>query len=194
MAELSLNRKLNFVIPVEVDNGVTVYVHSSPIKRETFEAYYDIFGKTYTAIYSQGYGLYAGPRMTKMIIKDIAEKSKRWDGPLGVEHGLFPEVRRLTNVVLPSKTGWGTKPFEDAINEGMFNEDDLNEIENGIYFFTLASVMNRKSELRPILAYVAATWGAQLESLDCTGFANSLQTLIPDESTGEKATRSSIPS
>ena len=194
MTNLRINRKLNFVIPVELDDGATVYVHATPVGRETFESFFDVFGRTFTQIYSGGYGFTSGPRIAKLILAQTAKSIGRLDGPMGVEAALFPEVRRLTNVVLPQNGRWGTIPFEEAVKTELFNEDDLSEVENAICFFILASAMNKKSELVSILQAVSSLWGAQVESSNCTEFAASLATSIPTDSSGEKATPSSIPS
>lgn len=191
---MKINRKLNFVIPVETDAGVTVYVHSTPVGREVFETFFDVFGRSFTQIYSGGYGFTSGPRVAKLIMAQTATSMGRMEGSLGVKEALFPEMRRLTNVVLPEGGRWGVIPFEEAIRRELLNEDDLSEVENALCFFMLASAMNKKAELQSILQAVSSLWGARVESLNCTEFAASLETSTPTANTGEKATPSFIPS
>lgn len=198
--DITLNRKLNFVIPVDISTGVKYYVHSTPISFEVFETYFEVMGKAYTQIFAGGYGPVSGPKLAKMMVKKVAEQMGIWkNGPngfVGVENGLFGEIRRLTNVIIPTEKGWSTIPFEDAIRMEKFDEEDLREIENAIAFFILASALTQKSTLRPNLAVFAGLWGAQLESLNCTEFAASLTTSTQEKSPISQQTElnlSSIP-
>ena len=191
---IAINKKLNLVIPVETDPGITIYVHSTPIGREVFETYYKVIAKAFTEIYTQGLALASGPRVAKLLIKGIAVDMGVWDGERGVKAGLIAEINRLTNVITPDgDKGWVTMPFEDALKRGVMDEDDISEVENAICFFTLASAMHRKAELRPILESVCSLWGAQLELSNSTEFKDSLPTSTLPVNTGEKVTRSSIP-
>ena len=192
MAELTLNRKLNFVVPVEITPGVTVYVHSTPIGREVFETYYRSIAKTFTELFSAGLAR-TGVRVAKLMLQEVSRDMGLWDGPKGVNAGLVGEIHRLTNVVHPSGYGWVTTPFEDALREKMFDDDDVSEIENALVFFTLASAMVKKTELGQILDGALSLWGAYTESLDCMGLKGSLSTSTLPAATGERAIPSSIP-
>ena len=209
---MKINRQLNIVIPVEVEpeepevkdddgkvvkekkDAVVLYVHAEPIRKETFEAFFDIFGKAFTQIYMGGYSLTSGPRLAKLIITQIAKNTNRWDGPMGVEKALFPEIRRLTNVIMPVDGRWNVIPFEDAIKSELLSEDDLSEVENALCFFTVASVMNKKTELRLILDGMSFAWGSLVSSLNCTDFAATLKTSTEGASFGKKMPLSFIPS
>jgi hypothetical protein len=190
---LSLNRKLNLVIPIDIREGVTAYVHSTPISREVFESYYQVIARTFNGIYQGGLGTLAGPRVAKMELKRIAIEMGLWDGPAGVNSGLLGEIHRLTNVIRPGLSGWGTIPFEDALRQNYFNDDDVSEIENAIVFFIVASAMHKRSELGPVLEIVSKLWGAQTTSSNCTEYSASLPTSIETESSGEKPKQSPIP-
>ena len=194
MAEVQINRKLNLVVPVEVRPGVTYYVHATPIMRETFETYYGVIAKTFTEIYAKGLSVSSGPRVAALMLRDVAKAMGQWEGAQGVEQGLMAEIRRLSNVVAPANGRWTTLPFEDALQQKIFDEDDLAEVENAVAFFTVASAMHKKAQLRPVLEATADLWGAQLTSSNATDFAASLPTLTSAENTGAKATPSSIPS
>ncbi len=194
MADLTLNRRLNLVIPVETTPGVTVYVHSTPISAETFEAYFDVIAKTFTEIYAGGYNYVSGPRIAKLLLKKVATTMGVWDGPRGVNAGLIGEIRRLANVVAPSGRGWAATPLEDALAQKVLSDEDASEVENAICYFTVASAMHKRAELRPILESAINVWGGRLESLNSTELSDSLSRSTPPESTGAKATPSSIPS
>ena len=192
---MRIDRKLNFVIPVEDDEGkVFAYVHSTPIAREVFERHFMVLSKAFTAIYTQGLGTTSGPRIAALLVQQIATEMGEWEGPNGVERSLFAEIDRLTNVAVTGPNGWQTIPLQEALAKNQFTEDDASEVKNAITFFTVASTIHRKQELRGILETVARLWNAQITSLNSTEFANSLKTLTQDEPTGAKATPSSIPS
>ena len=192
---LSLNKRINFVIPVEIKPGVTVYVHSTPIGEEVFESYFKVLAKAFTEMYAGGYSAISGPRIAKLLIKQISTDAGIWEGKNGVNAGLLGEIHRLTNVVAPTNgKGWGVTPYEDYLNQSIFDSDDVSEIENALCYFTLASVMHKKAELRQILDEAGSLWGARTELLDCMGLKDFLLTSTQAESIGEKAKVSSIPS
>ena len=190
---MRLDRKLNFVIPVETDNGV-LYVHTTPLSREAFELYYLTIAQTFTKIYTQGITLVAGPRVAYMTLKDVATQNGVWEGPGGVENGLIAEIMRLSNVIMPVDKGWTTVPLEDAIAKSLLSVDDVDEVLGQVTFFTVASAMHKRTELPSVLGYVASTWGAQLSGLNSTEFSNSLRTSTETANSGVKETRSPIPS
>jgi hypothetical protein len=191
---MKINRRLNMVIPIDND-GVTIYVHSTPIDRSMFEAYFEPIARTFTSVYAGGYGTVSGPRVALMVLRKVSTQMGMWDGDGGVEKNLLVEIRRLTNVVTPSTTGWTYMPWEQAVKDGLVDEDDVTEVENALVFFTLASAMHRKAELRQSLEPALSLWGARVELLKLTEFRDSLGTSTETVSTGEKstATPSSIP-
>lgn len=191
MPELTMNRKLNLVIPVDVREGLTVYVHSTPISREVFETYYQVIARTFTGMYNSG--LLAAPRTTSLELRRNAMELKMWEGRGGVETGLLGEIHRLTNVMKPNKSGWEIVPYEDVIRDKFLDEDDVSDIENAICFFIVASAMHRRAELGSVMEIAQKFWGVQLTLLTCTDYRGSLSTPTSDESTGEKARASRIP-
>lgn len=192
---MKIDRKLNLVVPIEDDDGrVYAHVHSAPIGRETFERYFLVLSKAFTAIYTQGLGTTSGPRIAALLVKQIATEAGEWEGANGVERGLFAEVDRLTNVATAGPNGWETMPWREAVARGLFSDDDISEVRNAITFFIVASAIHRKQELKDILDSVGRLWSAQTTFLNVTEYALSLKTSTPVESTGAKAKASSIPS
>lgn len=194
MSDISINRKLNFVIPIENDDGTKLYVHSTPIRRETFELYFKVIAKAFSEIYAGGLGITSAPRVAAMLIKQHAQEMGIWDGPKGVKHGLMEEIRRLSNVVAPSGHGWELIPLDDAISQNIINEDDASEVENAICYFIVASAMHKKAELGPVLELVSKLWSAQVSSLNVSEFVASLPILTATGNSGAKEIVSSIPS
>jgi hypothetical protein len=192
---MQINRKMNLVIPIENEDQ-TIYVHSMPITRATFEQHFMELSKVYAAIYSEGLGFAAGPRVAAMMLRKVAESIDTWDGPNGVKNTLINEIHRLSNVIHLGKNGWESITLYDAIKENKFTTDQLSEVENLICFFTVVSVMMRTSILQASFKRMNGVWGTQTVSLNCTEYAASLQMLTTEDNFGEKSSKktSSVPS
>lgn len=187
---MQIDRHLNFVIPILRDDGSTAYVHAAPIGKQVFETYFLVIAKTFSQIYAEGLQTLAGPRVAGLMLKKIATEQGQWEA---VERGLVNEIRRLANVVALTSKGWTTFPFQEAIDQKFFLEDDISEVENALTFFTVASAMHRRNVLEVILSAAGELWTAQTTSSTLTEFTTSLTTSSGGESTGERATPSSIP-
>lgn len=193
---MKLNKKLNFVIPVVRDEGV-LYVHATPISRETFEANYLLISKTFANIYTGGLGAAAGPRVAAMAMKDVAANfdamltEPAWAPRV---EAFLTEIRRLATVVPIAGKG-DVVMLQDALDAKMLDEDEVSEVENAIVFFTVASAMHLRSELPTILAGVSRVWDAQSTFLSPTEFAASLRTSTGTADSTEKkpATASAAP-
>jgi hypothetical protein len=186
---MKLDRKLNIVVPLETSAG-DIYVHSTPISRQIFERYYKPIARAYAAMFSEKFTVYSSPKIAKLLLKDAAQELGMWDGADGVEKGLLPEIRRLTNVIMPGQNGWQTVPFDGA---KMLDEDDVAEVENILVFFTCISAVAPKSDLKTMLGMTSVIWKTQDTSLNCTDFASSLPTSTETENTGATEILSSIP-
>jgi hypothetical protein len=178
-----LNEKLHLVVPLyEGGDEATIYayVHSAPISREAFESHYLLLSKTFTAIFAEGLGEIAGPRVASLVLRDVAKRQKDEEGRLA----LINEIQRLTNVLIRTSNGWETVPFHEVVGKGTINEDDLAEVTNAIIFFIATSAMVQKQMRKDMLSGAANLWGAQISSLDCGAFAASLRTSIATANTG----------
>lgn len=193
---MEISRRLNLVQPIETASG-TLWLHSMPISREVWETYFLVLSKTYAAILSEGLTVISGPPIAKMLLKRVAQLSGVWDGPQGVEHGLLPEIRRLSNVVMPGAAGWETLPFEAALQRKLIDEDALAEAEGALIFFICVSAVLRgpaAAKKRAILLTgLTGLWGSQTTLLDVTAFTASLPTSTPAVPTGAKMPASSVP-
>lgn len=187
---MKLDKRLNFVIPVERPDGTKDFVHASPIGEETFDKYFLIIGQAFSQMYAGGLGLFAGPRVAAKLVKKIAVDAGTWDGPEGIENGLFRDMRQRANFV---SAGRPPIPFDDAVASGDLSAEDASEVENALAFFMVASSMHKRSELPTILTVVSRIWDAQTSSLNATEFSASLGTLTRAENTGAKAKASPIP-
>ena len=182
---MKLNKRLNLVVPVDREDGSgTDYVHATPIGEDTFDKYFMVIGQAFNQMYSGGLGLFAGPRVAAKLIKKIAVAAETWEGPDGVERGLFVEMRRNAHFVSPGKDPIS---FDEAVSTGALSAEDASEVENALAFFTVASSMHKRNELPTILGVVSRIWAAQTSSSNLTEFSASLRTSTAPASTGEKA-------
>lgn len=193
---MRIDRKLNLVQPIETETG-TIHLHSMPLSREVWENYFLILSKTYSQLFAQGLHTISGPAVAGLMLRHIATQDGVWEGDAGVKNGLMPEIRRLTNIVLPTGAGWGTLPYEEALRRKMIDDDTATEAEGAIVFFICASAVLRgpkaKAKLGILLGMTESQWGAQYTSSDATAFGASLPTSTPVESSGEKRPASSVP-
>lgn len=190
---MKINKQLNLVIPVDQEDGSTIYVHATPIGTPVFERFFLPVSKAYAAIWQEGLNVVAGPRIAFLMLRKISQDMGVWDGPEGVEAGLIAEMRRLANVVLPGAAGWTTQPLQTALDRGLLEASDVEEVEGALTFFTVASCMQKKTQLEAVLGGLSRLWGAQCSSLSCTEYAASLRTSTETDSSGETVTTSSVP-
>jgi hypothetical protein len=98
--------------------------------------------KTYATILGERLGELAGPRVAAMMLRKVAADRNDTDSYLALTN----EINRLTNVIARSpEGGWIPLPFNVAKAQGIFDPEDLSEVENAIVFFTVASAMLRKA-------------------------------------------------
>jgi hypothetical protein len=175
LADLRIDEQLHIVIPVIRADGTTVHVHAAPISREVFQRYWRPMARAYNYILQQQL-VVVGPRIAGLALRDAARDHGELDGPTGVEAGLLTEIQRLANVVAPSPTGWQMIPYADALRDGAIDQEDADEIEGVLVFFTLAWRLHRIQDRRDWIAGVVVVWGARTLSLNLSEFANSLTT------------------
>lgn len=184
---MKIDEALNIVVPVDREDGTTVWVHAAPIGREVFQRFWLPLSKAFALIYGEGLHL-AGPRIAAMSLQKVAEDLRMWDGPMGVERALLPEIRRLANVVAPGgsngHSGWQMIPYDDAVKSRLIDQEDADEIEGVLTFFTLAWRLNLRKERRAIIDGLCALWGASTSSASLSEFADSLPTSTGTANTG----------
>lgn len=184
-----IDRNLRLVVSVEREKS-TIYCYSVPISREVFANYCMVLGKAFSLILSQGLNVATGPGMATLLLKRIAHEDGLWEGPEGVANGLLNEIRRLTTVIVPGKSGWETMLLQEAVDKKFFDEDELYEVMNAIVFFTCAWHILRKTSPGPLSGTLDAMrqlWVASTTSLSLMDYINSLPTLTEVGSSGAKA-------
>lgn len=178
---MQINKALHLVIPAEGENG-KFYIHASSISRLVFEQFFFVISKTFAELYTNGPGVIAGPRVAMMMLRKVARDQ---GVEREVEIGLINEIKRLANVLINTERGWEMITLDEAINRKLLDEDDVSEVENALAFFTLASVMHRRTERKPLLEAATSIWGGQITSSDCMEFLRSLPTSTVTVSSGE---------
>jgi hypothetical protein len=197
---IALDKRLNLVLPIEHGDKL-LYVHAMPIRRETFEQYFLVISKTFAAIYKDNLQLFAGARVCALMMREVSKETLRsdgrtwWEGSDGVDAGLLGEIRRLANVVCTDDSGrWISMPYEDAVKHHLLDEDDIQEVEGTLAFFTVNYAIHKREVARGILSSSGELWGWQITSSDLSEFKTSLTTSTREGSTGGTETPSSIPS
>jgi hypothetical protein len=194
---MRIDEQLNLVIPIDRADGTTIWVHAAPIGREAFQRYWLPLSKTFALIYGEGLHL-AGPRIAALSLRKVSEDMGVWDGPMGVARGLMPEIRRLANVVAPGDGngaghGWQMVPYDDALRSNLLDQDDADEVEGVLVFFTLAWRLHRQKERKDLIDGLCALWGASTSSASLSEFADTLKTSTATGNTGATPPEASSP-
>ena len=193
---MRINRQLNLVQDFETDKG-TLYLHSMPLSAEVWRNYFLVLTKTYSQLFAQGIHTIAGPAIARLMLEQIARADGVWEGVAGVQQGLLPEIRRLSNVLAPTGAGWDMVPYEVALQQGLIDTETAEEMEGALVFFICASAVLRgpkaREKLEILLGMIERLWGAQNTLLDVTAFRASLPTSTPAETIGAKMPVSSVP-
>ena len=193
---MRINKRLNLVIPLgrsDSAGDLGVVVHTTPISSEVFDEYFLPLSMTYAAIYSQGLGPIAAPRITDKLLKKISIDKGIWDsdsqrGIVGVKQGLVGEIHRLTNVLAPGEHGWKEYMYQEAKDLGILDADEVAEVDSAIVFFTVCSSMMRKNQVEKELGGAMKIWGARLEFYTFTELRDSLPTSTGTANSGATQT------
>lgn len=182
---VSINKKLNLVIPVDTDTG-RIWVHSVPISREIFESNYLLLTRTLSNLYANGIGPAMAPRVSKLVFMDTA---KEMDEKTDISSSLLQEIYRLTNFLMPGTGGhgWQTIPFGEVKAKKLIDEQQISEVENAVVYFIVASALHLKNELPMAYQGLKSIWNAETTFSSVTQYGNSLTTSTPIDNTGEKA-------
>lgn len=187
-----IDKRLNLVFEYAREDGSKIYAHSTPIQREVFDQYKEVAFQAVNALYTRGLGVFVARHAADMLRRVAqeyagADDAAKVDALARVENGFLAELRRLTHVLAQVPTGaWEMRTFEDAKRTGLIDEDEAEEIENAVCFFTCALRAHTKAQHGIVWAALNAC-GARPESLSCTEFMRSLQTSMPGVSSGVKA-------
>ena len=181
---MKISRNLNLIIPVRTEKG-NGWVHATPISKEVFKEHFFILSKTFSAIFSEGLGVVAGPRIACLMLERISSDMNIWDGKKGVRNTLVNEIIRLANLVYPAEgKGYDTIPLDMALERGIVEFDD---VAGELVFFTCVSLINTPEQTEQMMLAVSGMWNSRTSSLSLTEWIASLPTLKPVASSGATA-------
>ncbi|EFM6085342.1 hypothetical protein G9J90_001123 [Escherichia coli] len=181
---MKISRNLNLIIPVRTEKG-NGRIHATPISKEVFKEHFFILSKTFSAIFSEGLGVVAGPRIACLMLERISSDMNIWDGEKGVRNTLVNEIIRLANLVYPVEgKGYDTLPLDMALERGIVEFDD---VAGELVFFTCVSSINTPEQTEQMMLAVSGMWNSRTSSLSLTEWIASLPTLKPVASSGATA-------
>ncbi|WP_426472576.1 hypothetical protein [Escherichia marmotae] len=188
---MKIAKNLNLIIPVRTEKG-NGWIHATPISKEVFKEHFFILGKTFSAMFSDGLGVVAGPRIAFLMLEKISCDSGIWEGDKGVRNTLVNEIIRLANLVYPVEgKGYDTIPLDMALEREII---DLDEVAGELIFFTCVSSINSPEQAKGTMDVVNGIWSTQCSSLNLTEWIASLPTLKSAASSGATANTSSATS
>ncbi|MED9553881.1 hypothetical protein RCN91_09785 [Escherichia marmotae] len=178
---MKISRNLNLIIPVRTEKG-NGWIHATPISKEVFKEHFFILSKTFSAIFSEGLGVVAGPRVAFLMLERISRDSGIWDDDKGVRNTLVNEIIRLANLVYPVEgKGYDTIPLDMALEREIV---ELDDVAGELVFFTCVSSINSPEQAKGTLDVVNGIWSTQYSSLNLTDWIASLPTLKSAASSG----------
>ncbi|WP_426472462.1 hypothetical protein [Escherichia marmotae] len=181
---MKISRNLNLIIPVRTEKG-NGWIHATPISKEVFKEHFFILSKTFSAIFSEGLGVVAGPRIACLMLERISSDMNIWDGEKGVRNTLVNEIIRLANLVYPAEgKGYDTIPLDMALERGIVEFDD---VAGELVFFTCVSSINTPEQTEQMMLAVSGMWNSRTSSLSLTEWIASLPILKPVASSGATA-------
>lgn len=188
---MKIARNMNLVLTVDTEMG-SAYLHAAPISKEVYRQHFFILSKTFSAIFSEGLGAVAGPRIAYLMLEKICTDLKCWDGETGVKNTLVAEIIRLANLVYPVEgKGWDTVPLDVAIEREII---DIDEAIGELVFFTCVSSINKPPQAKGLMEQVNGMWGSVTTSLNLTEWIASLPTSKRKDSSGATEKTSSATS
>ncbi|HHI1423071.1 TPA: hypothetical protein ACP4VY_000121 [Escherichia coli] len=188
---MKIAKNLNLIIPVRTEKG-NGWIHATPISKEVFKEHFFILSKTFSAIFSEGLGVVAGPRIAFLMLERISRDSGIWDDDKGVRNTLVNEIIRLANLVYPVEgKGYDTIPLDMALEREIV---ELDDVAGELVFFTCVSSINSPEQAKGTMDVVNGIWSTQCSSLNLTEWIVSLPTLKSAASSGATANTSSATS
>ncbi|VEI69541.1 Uncharacterised protein [Serratia fonticola] len=188
---MEISRKMNLVTPVETASG-NIYIHSTPITKAVYREHFLTLSKAFAAIFGQGLGVLAGPRVAYLMLERVAKNDEVWEGKTGVKNTLLQEIIRNSTAIVPvDGKGWEEIPLDVAISREIVDEDD---VLGEIVFFTCVCAINRPNQVKGLMKEMSSLWNSVYTSQTAMEWAASLPTSTVKESSGATASTLSVPS
>lgn len=197
---VTIDRKLNLVVPLVRGDETKLYVHSEPLLRQTFEFYYLALSRTFAQLAQHGLDPRSGPSVASFVLKDVALNTPRlrpgeqianwWDGQDGVggSAGLLAEITRLSNVLVPTTDkGWAHTPLQTAIDQRLISEGEKAEVLSLLTFFTVISWAAPWADRDSFVKGTAFYSSSEATYSSATDYANFLKISTTAAATDENA-------
>ncbi len=197
---MTINDTLDLVFDIRTDESdkPTLRLFHKTISRDVFELNYRLLSSVFSEIWSQGsfHAMSVGPRIASMVLKDTAKRlfdgpPEEYDNDRNPASSLLEEIKRLSMVLAPTPSGWEKIPVQSALSRNLIDEEEWQEVESSLVFFTSAYHLARKSERTARSKILLGLLKGQTYS-DSMATTVSSQTLTVPE-TSQPATPSSVP-
>jgi hypothetical protein len=105
------------------------------------------------------------------------------------------EMRRLTNVILPTENGGGYhyEMLDEVIRKGWIDEETVDDIEGAVSFFTLVLRAGSLEQQQGLLEGLTLLWPAEITSSTLTEYRPSSPTSTTGDATGPKLDQTAAP-
>ena len=161
----------------------SIWAYHTPINRSVFEANYRAISAAYTSIWSKGqlFVLNTGPIIATLALRSAAREDALESGVDMKGDAAMPllsEIKRLTMIVAPGKSGYDPLPVDVAIRQNVIDAEDWTEAEAAVVFFTCAYWMAKKKDRQSAVEGLArVVLKGSITSSALTEFIASLPTL-----------------
>jgi hypothetical protein len=185
-----IDDRLNLIIPVERGSS-TVFIHSTPISRDAFEAHFRLIAATHADMFGRGGG-YANvaPKVAALTLRDVGKQLALGAGEVdadgkpssdGGASSLLAEIKRLSVVAYPAAEGWKIDPVDVAVQRSAIDDEEWRTAEAAIVFFTCLSWMMARKEANAGVKLFASATGLRTSALPPSEWMNSLPKSTPEE-------------
>lgn len=173
-----------------------MYAYHTAISVATFEANYRALAATKAALFAQGprYAFEVGAQIAALTLADVAKQDAIDRGDVdasgnpsdGGAKALLAEIRRLTQVAVPSASGWEQAPVDVAKQRGALDDDDIRDLESALVFFTCVLFLTPRVRRKAAAGIVASLARGSIVSSSITEWIASLPKSTPGD-TSKKA-------
>lgn len=176
-------------------DGAPFYVYAQSVSRNTAREFWQVVQRATNQLYINS----GSPQGALRFAAAAVREAGTFLGNERVEQFFIGEMRRLAMVVLP---GGESLTFDEAVKNGALSEDEVDEMEAALCFFTLAWNFHSTENRALIIASALTLWNGRTTSSSFTEWTASLPISKETVNSGAKteaapekaATGSSAPS
>lgn len=182
---MHLDENMNLVLPIREDDkgNPLAWAFHAPISREVFIANFRILSIAKSELFAHGtsHAFGNGPTIAALILKEESKRDADEKGISDTAPAFLSEIKRLTTIIAPSGDGFIPSPVASALSSGSIEEEEWEDTENMLVFFTLIFALAKRSKWPLIKKGAATMLKGSLGSLSCMEFIASLKTSTPGE-------------